>query len=165
MLIALTGFMGSGKTTVGRILSDALGCPFMDLDEAVVAASGRSIPDLFATEGEAGFRKRELDALRKVLSRYASSTAVLALGGGTLTTPAAAALIREKTVCIFLDAPLETLLSRLEGQKNGRPLADADIARRYLSRQETYRQTAHVILQTEGLSPDEVADEIIISAL
>ncbi len=165
MMIALTGFMGSGKTTVGKVLADFLGCPFMDLDDLVVKKAGKSIPDIFAQDGEPAFRELEAQILRKTVAKYVESTAVLALGGGAVLAPASAALLHEKTVCIYLRATLDTLLARLEGETAGRPLADASLADRLTSREPLYEKTAHVIVDTDGLSPDEVADEIIISAL
>ena len=165
MMIALTGFMGSGKTTVGKVLADFLGCPFMDLDDLVVKKAGKSIPDIFAQDGEPAFRQLEAQVLRKTVEKYAESTAVLALGGGAVLAPASAALLHEKTVCIYLRASLETLLARLEGETAGRPLADASLADRLAAREPIYEKTAHVVIDTDGLSPDEVADEIIISAL
>ena len=165
MMITLTGFMGSGKTTVGKVLADFLGCPFMDLDDLVVKKAGKSIPDIFAQDGEPAFRELEAQVLRKTVAKYAESTAVLALGGGAVLAPASAALLHEKTVCIYLRATLDTLLARLEGETAGRPLADASLADRLASREPIYEKTAHVIIDTDGLSPDEVADEIIISAL
>ena len=165
MMITLTGFMGSGKTTVGKVLADFLGCPFMDLDDLVVKKAGKSIPDIFAQDGEPAFRQLEAQVLRKTVEKYAESTAVLALGGGAVLAPASAALLHEKTVCIYLRATLDTLLARLEGETAGRPLADASLADRLASREPIYEKTAHVIIDTDGLSPDEVADEIIISAL
>jgi shikimate kinase len=165
MMITLTGFMGSGKTTVGKVLADFLGCPFMDLDDLVVKKAGKSIPDIFAQDGEPAFRELEAQVLRKTVAKYAESAAVLALGGGAVLAPASAALLREKTVCIYLRATLDTLLARLAGETAGRPLADASLADRLASREPIYEETAHVIIDTDGLSPDEVADEIIISAL
>ena len=116
MMITLTGFMGSGKTTVGKVLADFLGCPFMDLDDLVVKKAGKSIPDIFAQDGEPAFRELEARLLRQTVSKYAESTAVLALGGGAVLAPASAALLHEKTVCIYLRATLDTLLARLEGE-------------------------------------------------
>ena len=165
MMMTLTGFMGSGKTTVGKVLADFLGCPFMDLDDLVVKKAGKSIPDIFAQDGEPAFRELEAQVLRKTVAKYAESAAVLALGGGAVLAPASAALLHEKTVCIYLRATLDTLLARLAGETAGRPLADASLADRLASREPIYEETAHVIIDTDGLSPDEVADEIIISAL
>lgn len=165
MFITLTGFMGSGKTTVGRLLADSLGCPFMDLDELVVKKAGKSIPDIFAQEGEPYFRQLEAKVLRQAVERNGGNTAVLALGGGAVTTPSSASLLHEKTVCIYLRATLDTLRRRLEGQTAGRPLADAGLAERLSEREPIYESTAHVILDTDGLTPDEVVDELIIDCL
>ena len=165
MLITLCGFMGSGKTTVGRIVADALGCPFLDLDELIVKKAGKPIPQIFSEDGEAAFRQTEAALLRQTVAKYAENTAVLALGGGAVTTPASAALLREKTVCIYLRATLDILLQRLEGETAGRPLADDRLAERLAGREPLYEETAHVIVDTDGLSPEQVADEIIISCL
>lgn len=165
MLITLTGFMGSGKTTVGRILADALGCPFLDLDDLIVKKAGKSIPDIFAQDGEPAFRQLEARLLRQTVEKYGESTAVLSLGGGAILAPASATLVHEKTVCIYLRATLDTLLFRLEGESAGRPLADASLAERLAAREPLYEKTAHVVIDTDGLTPEEVSDEIIISCL
>ena len=165
MLVCLSGFMGSGKTTVGRIVADALGCPFLDLDELIVKKAGKPIADIFASEGEGAFRQTEAALLRQTVDKYAENTAVLALGGGAVTTPASAALLCEKTVCIYLKASLDTIRQRLEGETAGRPLADDRLAERFAEREPLYEETAHVIVDTDGLSPEPVADEIIISCL
>ena len=185
MMITLTGFMGSGKTTVGKVLADFLGCPFFDLDDLVVKKAGKSIPDVFAQDGEPAFRQLEARVLRQMVDKYAENTVVLALGGGAVLAPASAALLQEKTVCIYLRATLETLLARLEGETAGRPLLQeipdqvgddggpvvmpgpdrASVSARLASREPIYEKTAHVVIDTDGLSPEEIADEIIISAL
>lgn len=165
MLIALTGFMGSGKTSVGRLVADALGCPFLDLDEIIVKKAGRSIPEIFQADGEKGFRRLEKDALEKTVAKYAENTAVLALGGGTVTVPGAVKLLQEKTLCIYLEADIDTLIARLQGQTEGRPLADENMAARLAQREPLYREAAHVTIDTAGLTPEEITDEIIISCL
>ncbi|MBO4625538.1 MAG: shikimate kinase [Bacteroidales bacterium] len=165
MLIALTGFMGSGKTSVGRIVADALGCPFLDLDEVIVKKAGRSIPAIFEADGEKGFRRLEKQALEQTVAKYSESTAVLALGGGTVTVPGAIGLLQEKTLCIYLQADEETLRGNLEGRTEGRPLAGEGWEARLAERLPLYEKAAHVILDTNGLAPEEIADEIIISCL
>ncbi len=157
--------MGSGKSTVGRIVADALGCPFLDLDDLIVKKAGRSIPEIFAADGEAGFRKMEKTVLEQTVTKYAQSTVVLALGGGTVTVPGAIRLLQEKTLCIYLKASLEILQQRLEGQTEGRPLADDGMAARLAAREPLYAQAAHITIDTDGWPPEEVADEIIISCL
>ena len=165
MLITLTGFMGSGKTSVGRLVADALGCPFMDLDDIVVKIAGRSIPAIFEADGERGFRRLEKQALEQTVGKYAEITAVLALGGGTVTVPGAIGLLQEKTLCIYLQADVQTLRSHLEGEKDGRPLAGEGWEQRLESRLPLYEKAAHITIDTIGLTPEEIADEIIISCL
>lgn len=165
MLIALIGFMGSGKTTVGRILADALGCPFLDLDSIIEKKAGRSIRDIFAADGESAFRRMEKQALEQTVAKYAENTAVLSLGGGTVTVPGAVRLLQDKTVCIYLEADIETLQDRLKGQTDSRPLASSGMDSLLTERRPLYEAAAHVTIQTDGLSPEEVADTIIIDCL
>ena len=165
MLITLTGFMGSGKTTVGSIVADALGCPFMDLDDIIVKKAGRSIPQIFESDGESAFRILEKKALEQTVSKYSETTAVLSLGGGTVTIPGAIKLLQEKTLCIYLKATVETLWARLDGNTESRPLADDLFAERLAKREPLYEAAAHVIIDTDDLSPEQIADEIIIDCL
>lgn len=165
MIITLCGFMGSGKTTVGEVLADFLGCPFADLDAMVEKKAAKPVSALFSLYGEEAFRRMEADMLRKTVEKYAGNDLVLALGGGAVTTPASVALLREKTVCIYLRASLDTIRQRLEGETDGRPLADNRLEERFRDRLPVYEKTAHVIVDTDGLSPEEVAGEIIIDAL
>ena len=165
MIISLCGFMGSGKTTVGKVLADFLGCPFWDLDEIVEKKAGKTIAEIFATEGEPTFRQWETRLLRQTIEKYGENTVILALGGGTVLNPASASLLQEKTTCIYLRASLETLQQRLEGERDGRPLADGNLARRLNERLPRYEATAHVTVDTDGLTPEEIADEIVISCL
>ena len=164
MIIALTGFMGSGKTTVGRIVADALGCPFFDLDDIVVKKAGKDIPAIFAEDGEPAFRTFEADCLKAFIKKYAQSTAVLALGGGTLQNALSSKLVKEKTLCIYLQASADTLKERL-GDISGRPLASGNWEPLLESRLATYTAAASVTLDTNGLTAEEVADEIIIDCL
>ena len=165
MLITLTGFMGCGKTTVGRGLAEALGCPFVDLDEEIVRKAGRDSPTIVAQDDESGFRRLEKQALERLVAKYAESTAVLSLGGGTVTIPGAIALLQEKTLCIYLRASLETLRARLEGQTAGRPLAGEGLQERLTARLPLYESAAQVVLDTDGATPEALIDEIIISCL
>ena len=165
MLLALAGYMGSGKTTVGRIVADALGCPFIDLDDVIVRKTGRSIPEIFSTDGEAVFRRLEKQALEQTIAKYAESSAVLALGGGTVTVPGAIKLLHEKTLCVYLEASVETLLSHLDGQTSNRPLAGEGFEERLTAREPLYDAAAHITIDTDRLTPEQIADEIIIDCL
>jgi len=156
--------MGSGKTTVGRIVADALGCPFVDLDKLIVQRDGRSIKEIFEADGEAFFRRAEEAALADMLKKYAQGDVVLSLGGGTILSAASRTLLRDKTLCIWLDAPAEVLRSRI-GTNPKRPLADDDFAARLESRRPLYEEVAEITIDTESLSAQDIADEIIISCL
>ena len=99
------------------------------------------------------------------MAKYAENTAVLALGGGTVTVPGAVSLLQENTLCIYLKASLETIQGRLEGEKQGRPLADDHLAERLSQREPLYEKAAHITLETDATSPEELVDEIIIDCL
>ena len=218
MIISLIGFMGCGKSSVGRRLSELLCCPFIDLDEAVVEAVGKSIPEIFATDGEAGFRNLELKVLDNIVCKESarqwaspiSSTketsksdlqtlygtaasermGVLALGGGTVMTPQCAELVKDKTLCIYLRASVNTLMERLVSKTESRPLLcqnisssmpaeEAEEARRnheaeqpdlllrnciealLAERSATYENTASIIIDTDGKSISAIANEIL----
>lgn len=151
--------MGVGKSTVGRILAELLGRPFVDLDHAVEAAAGRGIAELFATEGEAGFRAREHVALEGVLARREPQ--VVALGGGTLHQPGNLELLREAgaavVVLVLEEAALWARLRQLEerGGDPGRPLL-AQARSLYRERAPGYLD-AGAQLQVTGLAPREAA--------
>ena len=157
--------MGCGKSSVGRRLSELLCCHFMDLDDVIVEREGRSIPDIFATDGEAAFRAIEAQTLKKIFCHpersEGSSTLVLALGGGTVMTPECAELVRENTVCIYLRASVDTLVEHLESEAAGRPMLSGDLRSRIetlmLQRSSTYEKTAHIIIDTDGKTIEDVS--------
>ena len=93
--------MGCGKSSVGRRLSELLCCPFMDLDAVIEETQERSIPEIFATDGEAAFRQMEVEALSRIIeAQQLRDNLIIALGGGTVMTPECADMVREKTHCI-----------------------------------------------------------------
>ncbi len=118
--IILTGFMGTGKTSVGRYLAERLNRPFVDLDERIVARAGKSIPAIFAEDGEAAFRELEAAACLELAEPQG---VVAATGGGAAVNPANRAALSRGGLLICLDAHLEALLVRLEGY-SGRPMLD-----------------------------------------
>jgi shikimate kinase len=168
MRIVLTGYMGAGKTTVGRLLAQQLRWPFVDLDDAIVQAEGQSIASLFATIGEAAFRVRETAALAREL---AHAPLVLALGGGAIESETNRALLAStsETQVVFLEAPLEVLLARCE-QQQAQPNATvrpvlADPQRwmqRYAERLPYYRM-AHHALATADQGPAETVQTLLRS--
>ena len=162
--IVLTGFMGSGKTTVGPLLAARLGWSFIDVDDVIEAEAGTTIPELFARHGAAPFRQRE----HETIARLASGNAlVLALGGGAIEHPATRSLLLASpgTLLVHLEVELATTLARCRGTEHLRPiLADqANLASRYQRRLPLYR-AAHVSIPVDALTPDEVVEAILQAA-
>jgi shikimate kinase len=162
--IVLTGFMGSGKTTVGPLLASRLGWSFVDVDDAIEAEAGATIAELFARHGEASFRDRE----HTTITRLAANDAlVLALGGGAIEHSATRSLLLTTpgTILVHLEVELATTLARCRGTEHLRPiLADqANLASRYQRRLPLYR-TAHVSISVDALTPEQVVDAILKAA-
>jgi|HubBroStandDraft_6_1064221.scaffolds.fasta_scaffold1216465_1 shikimate kinase len=123
-VVCLTGFMGSGKSTVAKLLRRQTGWPCVDLDKRIVEATGMSINDIFARHGEAEFRRIEQEQLARVLAEASEQEkpTIISLGGGTTTNPQSAALLRtHEATLIWLQCPVEELLHRC-AQINDRPL-------------------------------------------
>lgn len=119
--VSLVGLPGVGKSTIGRRLAKHLGIPFSDCDSLIERRLGEPIASFFEREGEAAFRDAEQELLREVIESSAAHGAVIATGGGVVLREANRRLLRERTVCVWLDAQPETLLERL-GRNNRRPL-------------------------------------------
>lgn len=116
--IVLVGLPGVGKSSVGRRLAGRLALPFVDADAEIEAAAGMTIPDIFATHGEAAFREGETRVITRLLKE---GPKVIATGGGAFMSPATRAAIAEYGVSVWLDATNEVLLARI-GRRNNRPL-------------------------------------------
>jgi shikimate kinase len=158
--IFLCGFMGVGKTTVGKRLAELRTCRFVDLDRAIEAEAGCAIPAIFANEGEAGFRRRESTALRSL----ALADTVVALGGGALTKSENFEFIASAGILIYLSASVETLMDRLSDATEFRPLlAGLSLAERrakilqLMGEREAVYRKAQLEISTDGLSADAVA--------
>jgi len=160
--IVLTGFMGAGKSTVGRLVADRLGWVFLDLDDHLEARAGLSVPEIFARHGEAHFRRLESSALASALGRPRT---VLALGGGTPEVLTNRLLLEQTpgTAVIFLDAPFPTLFDRCVLQEISRPvLADPAAAElRFAARHPLYRRLARHTIETANADPEETALALI----
>ena len=225
--------MGCGKSSVGRRLSQLLCCPFLDLDDEIETRAGRSVGEIFASEGEAEFRRIEQDILSDIIGLPVTSIdprrsapppsrgwhvnsghqavpdnvrqiqpetdrSVLALGGGAVMTEGSAEMVHDRTICIYLKASVDTLMEHLTGETSGRPLLAATslrgreqsankpvafcsetacgsrngpkrrgnplqerITKLMRERSTTYERTAHHIIDTDGKTVDEIAQEII----
>lgn len=151
--------MGCGKTTVGKVLAKTLGCGFSDLDEYIVKKENRSIPEIFADIGEAGFRRIEAEALKEI----AASGGVIATGGGAIINPDTARLARERGVVCFLDVPFSTCYERIAGDKN-RPIVSSrsreELEELYNFRREIYVKHSDVLI-SGCENPLETTEKII----
>lgn len=172
MNIALTGFMGCGKTSVGKALAELLPeYSLIDLDEYIESMTGRRIPDIFKEDGEQAFRTLEAQALGKILIRQASH--IISLGGGTITTEPCRKLIHEHSVCFYLKASSDTLVANLLNDSNVRPLLSPDgshlaepqlrarIEQLMSERTHLYESAADHIISTDGLTYEQAAAHII----
>jgi shikimate kinase len=162
--IVLTGFMGSGKSTVGPLVAARLGWSFRDVDDVIEAEAGCTIAELFTRHGEACFRDLE----HATIARLATGDAlVLALGGGAIERAETRELLLSApgTLLVHLEVALETTLARCVGTERTRPiLADrANLLSRYQRRLPLYR-AAHVSLIVDALTPEQAAHAIIRSA-
>ena len=159
--IVLTGFMGSGKSTVGPLIAARLGWSFVDADDVIEAEAGTTIAEIFARNGEAAFREREHAAIKRLAQ---SGAVVLALGGGAIEHAATRSLLLTSpgTLLVHLEVELATTLARCSGTEQTRPvLADQpNLASRYERRLPLYRM-AHISIQVDALTPAQVVDAIL----
>lgn len=161
-VLALSGFMGSGKSAIGRRVAQRLDRPFLDLDAEVVRSQGRPIERIFAEHGEMAFRKAEEAELAQILEHHARNGAVVALGGGTVMWPASAALLASEAFVVLISIPASILWDRVRDIP-GRPLARTRDSFLGLAsaRATAYEETADAVVDGEGLSEDAIADRIV----
>ena len=162
--VALVGFMGAGKTTVGQQLARRLHWRFSDLDQLIESREGRTIPQIFQDDGEARFRELEHSVLGQALAAADSKFFVLALGGGAFVVDKIRELLRQRHVpAVWLDAPAEELFRRCEQPGVIRPLRQdsKQFTKLYEQRLSSYRQAdLHVI--TKGKEISAIAEEITV---
>jgi shikimate kinase len=159
--IVLTGFMGSGKTTVGRMLAEQVGWTFHDLDDEIERRTGMTVPQIFAEKGEEMFRRQESAALASLLGQHRM---VLALGGGAPELLGNRLLLEQTphTAVVYLAAPLETLVARCgqqaqDSSATARPLL-SEAAERFQRRHPIYERVAkHHVTTTEMEAPEVVS--------
>ncbi|CAM2995137.1 shikimate kinase [Rariglobus hedericola] len=157
----LVGFMGTGKTTIGRIVAHRLGFALLDSDHEIERKQGKSIPQIFATDGEAAFRAMEKEF---VDGGHQRKRTVVACGGGLVVQPGNLEVLRESGVVICLHASLDTILRRTQGNRN-RPLLDVDdpmerIRTLYAIREPIYNQAGTVIL-TDGRPMLDIVQHVL----
>jgi shikimate kinase len=157
-IIYLVGFMGSGKTSVGRRLAGLLGWSFVDLDDEIEKRAGARIRELFRIHGEDHFRRLERQELERMGE---TSQAVVALGGGAFCSDENQELIARKGVTVWLDSPLDLLMARCRGE-DSRPLAgSAEEMARLLEGRRPFYARATLRVETADRPADEVAREIL----
>jgi len=162
--IALVGLMGAGKTTVGRRLAAALQMPFADADAEIVKAAGRSIEEIFAEHGECAFRRGERQVIARMLN---GPVHVLATGGGAFIDPGTRALMKERAISIWLKAPLDVLMKRVEKRDNRPLLKEADpraVMQRLMDERYPIYAEADITIESAP-GPHNTAVEKIIEAL
>lgn len=158
--VILIGFMGAGKSTVGRRLAQRVSRRFVDVDAVVEDMAGMSVADIFAREGEPAFRRREADAVERLCQSVGQ---VIAVGGGTVMHRASLSRLRRAGVVVWLRGALDTLLARAGAERGRqRPLLErpqAELRQLYAERERVY-SLADYIVDVDDKSPDEVAAEI-----
>ena len=161
--IVLMGFMGAGKTTIGKKLAKALECEFIDTDEWIEKEKGRKISDIFAEDGEAVFRDMETDLLKRL--QGSEEKFVLSIGGGMPVREENRALLRNLGIVIYLKTSKEEITRRVSGNKNHPLLQGGDLEEKVTNlmnaREQIYVETAHVEVITDEKNPLEVIEEII----
>jgi shikimate kinase len=159
--IALCGFMGTGKTSVGRIVAEQLRFAFLDTDTVIEARAGKTVAEIFAEQGEAAFREWERRIAKELEMRDHS---VIATGGGFIVNPDNLASLKQHALVVCLWASPDTIWSRVKSQNNRPLLNEADplekIRRLLAERAPCYKQ-ADVLLSTELRSPREVAQQVL----
>jgi shikimate kinase len=157
----LVGLMGAGKTSIGRLLAERLGLPFVDSDTEIERAGGATVEEIFAVEGEATFRSGE----RRVIARLLSGPpAVIATGGGAYLDPTTRATLQERAISVWLKANLDTLVKRTS-RRGGRPLLNQGDPRKILAtlideRYPVYGE-ADLTVETGEESPEIVVKRVL----
>lgn len=162
--IVLMGFMGAGKTTVGKYLAKMLSCEFIDTDERIELEQGRKISDIFAESGEQAFRDMETELLRRL--QDSEEDFVLSIGGGMPVREENRELLRKIGTVVYLKASKETIIKRVSGDRSRPLLLGGELEEKVTSlmnaREKIYVETAHAKVTTDNRSPEEIADFIII---
>ena len=161
--IALIGFMGTGKTAVGKALAERLGKEFIELDALIEKKAGKPIPEIFAQDGEIAFRELEIAAARAVAWR---KNVVVACGGGIVLNRINIDRLKQEGVIVYLTATPGVIWKRVSRGAGGRPLLDVDNPRLRIQemlkfRKPLYEHAADIIIDTSKLDVNSVVEEII----
>jgi shikimate kinase len=157
MAVVLVGFMGAGKTTVGHIIAERLGQPFVDSDVLIEQRLGRDIRDIFSTEGEAYFRQLEHVTVTDLVR---GPEAVIALGGGAAEDPRTRAVLRNARV-VYLRVSYDEAISRVQSDEFRPMLHRPDLDEVYQRRLPVYEDLSVLTIDTDGRRPDAIAMEVL----
>lgn len=165
--IALIGFMGCGKSTIGPLLADKIGWHFLDMDKIIEAQTGRRIPEIFEEQGETAFRDHETAALKSLAIK---EKLVLACGGGIVLREENVSFLRDNFQVVYLDLPLEKLKERLLRSRHRRPLIEVEepeqrVEELYGFREILYRNAAHRILTVDSDASAAYNSELLLNSL
>ena len=162
MNIFIVGPMGSGKSTVGKIISDELFLNFFDTDDEIESRTGASIDWIFDLEGEEGFRKRESSILEEMVKQ---NSIVLSTGGGIILSDLNREMLSSRGTVFYLSTPISVQIERTSKDKDRPLLKDGDpgeiLKNLHLTRENLYEEVSDYIVNTEGKSSQEVSSEII----
>lgn len=166
--LVLIGFMGSGKSTVGRALHQRLGYPLVDMDQVIEQRAGKPIASIFAEDGEQAFRDAETNLLEELAGEATGLRRIISTGGGVIGRARNRELLRQLGYVVWLHAPVEVIFERTSKNRE-RPLLQTEnpVARIESLMQERdsyYAETAHLKVETAGLDSDELATGILESA-
>ena len=165
--IVLIGFMGSGKSTIGRELNKSLGYQFIDTDQLIEQQAGKTIPQIFEQDGEEVFRDMETQLIQEMINQKPNHH-IISTGGGTPLRPENQTLLQDLGFVVWLTCTPEDILQRTSRSKD-RPLLNCDdplpvIMKMLAQRNPIYEQTAHLTINTSSLAFDEIACGILESA-
>ncbi len=156
--VVLVGFMGAGKSTVGRLVAARLGLVFADSDDVIRQRTGRTAREIFATDGEAAFRALEREVVRDLVTGRAAG--VVALGGGALEDAATRQVLRDARV-VHLEVSFEQVRARVGDDPDRPVLARPDLPELFAARRAAYGEVSDVVVPTDRLTPADVADRVV----
>lgn len=164
MNIVLIGYRGTGKSHVGRLLAEKLSFPYVSIDKAIVSRAGMSISEIVNQFGWQGFRDRESQEVREI---SVWDSIVIDTGGGVIERPENIEALRENGCLIWLRASVPTIVSRIEGESDRPALTDGksftdEVAEVLERRIPLYRHAAMHEIDTDGLAPEEIAEQIVM---
>ena len=164
-VVTLLGYMGSGKSTYGRVLSDKLGYNFIDLDDYIVKDTGMTISNIFETKGEKWFRDKETEVLKELIKK---ENLILSLGGGTPVYNNNIDIINRETKSVYLNASVDTLFLYLQHQKSKRPIISdlsdlelKDFISKHLSDRVPFYSLAKISVVTDNKTISEIVEELL----